>query len=340
MEPWQIELREGFRDIPSLLNFLDIPLNLEILEEPLQFPLRVPRSLAERMQKGNTRDPLLLQVLPTLQENLITPELRKDSVGDLKALKNKGVIQKYHGRVLLIMTGACAVHCRYCFRRHFPYHEQLLSPDSKAEALRFMANDTTIEEVIFSGGDPLLLTDAALTEWANELRSITHIKRWRIHTRLPSVLPSRINTKLIQALNTFQDQQRQTIVVTHINHSNEINNEVSQALILMREAHLTLLNQSVLLRDINDNAGTLKSLSELLFQNGVLPYYLHLLDRTQGTLHFEVNEQQSLKIYHELSSRLPGYLVPRLVREVEGEPHKILMGHANSPTVKFATPQT
>lgn len=328
MESWQIELREGFREVLALLKFLDIPLNSEILEGPLQFSLRVPQSFARRIEKGNARDPLLLQILPTQRENLVDFDIQKDAVGDLKALKNKGVIQKYQGRVLLIMTGACAVHCRYCFRRHFPYQEQLLNSDSKSEALSLLAKDTSIEEVIFSGGDPLLLTDAALSEWASELSSIPHIKRWRIHTRLPSVLPSRINLNLMRALESFQNNSRQIIIVTHINHPQEINNDVEQALDLLREARFTLFNQSVLLREINDNVETLKKLSELLFENGVIPYYLHLLDRTQGTLHFEVHEFRAKELYQKLSSVLPGYLVPKLVREIEGQPHKILMGHS------------
>lgn len=327
MESWQSELREGFRDPESLLRFLNIK-KLENVFLQSSFPTRVPLSFANRMEKYNIDDPLLLQVLPNLNEKLITPEFKKDAVGDLKSIKHKGLIQKYKGRVLLILTGSCAVHCRYCFRRHFPYSEQIMSTETKKEILKIIKNDPTIEEVIFSGGDPLLLTNQSLQEWSQDLLQISNIKRWRIHTRLPSVLPSRIDLGLIEILKNFQTNNRKVILVSHINHPNEFNDEVNFAFNKFQKASITLLNQSVLLSGINDNSLILKSLSEKLFLNGVLPYYLHLLDRTQGTQHFEVNIEETKKIYHELTSILPGYLVPKLVREIDGEPYKIIFGHA------------
>ncbi|MEY4616105.1 MAG: hypothetical protein RJB66_1065 [Pseudomonadota bacterium] len=328
MENWQIQLREGFRNVRALLDFLNLSADIASMIEDSEFPLRVPFSFAQRMKKGDRQDPLLLQILPLKEENNLNPLFQFDAVGDLKALKTKGLIQKYHGRVLIIMTGACAVHCRYCFRRHFPYDEQILSESNKKNLLSLLSKDQSVEEVIFSGGDPLLLTNSNLAEWAKDLLAIPHIKRWRIHTRLPSVLPARIDPGLLDSLRIFNEQDRQTVIVTHINHPNEIDTEVKNKLKDLCRAGITVLNQSVLLKGINDSAHTLKQLSEKLFTAEVLPYYLHLLDRAQGTQHFEVNEDAVAPIYRELSSQLPGYLVPKLVREIEGQPHKVIYGHS------------
>lgn len=328
MHNWQTQLREGFRDVGSLLTFLDLPESSLSVHKDTTFPVRVPYSFANRMGKGNPLDPLLLQVLPLQKETELQEGFSKDAVGDLHALKQKGMIQKYQGRVLLLMTGACAVHCRYCFRRHFPYSDNSLSIEAKQDLLQSIASDSSIEEVIFSGGDPLVLNNNALGAWAQELAAIPHIKRWRLHTRLPSVLPARIDQGLLEVLQGFQNHHRQTVLVTHINHPNEINHEVHEALRLLRDGGVTLLNQAVLLRQINDEVATLKALSEQLFGSGVLPYYLHLLDRTQGTHHFEVPEETAHELYQRLSSVLPGYLLPKLVREVEGQPHKVIFGHS------------
>jgi EF-P beta-lysylation protein EpmB len=228
---------------------------------------------------------------------------------------------------LLILTGACAVHCRYCFRRHFPYNQQQLNAESKNDLFKLLQEEQKIDEVIFSGGDPLLLSNSQLKSWSEALANLPQIKRWRLHTRLPSVLPSRINPDLIGILKKFQDHARQVVVVTHINHAQELNAEVQAVLRGMDSAGITLLNQAVLLKGINDDVRSLKALSEKLFASGVLPYYLHLLDRTPGALHFEVPELEAVSLYRDLSSVLPGYLVPKLVREVEGQPHKLIVGH-------------
>ncbi len=322
---WQKELQEGYRNVEALLDDLNInSKNLNLLYQS-NFPLKVPRSFAQRIEKGNPNDPLLLQILPQLQENINSPHFFSDAVGDLSASKSRGVIQKYHGRVLVIMTGACAVHCRYCFRRHFPYENQVISASSKEFLFKLIHEDPTIEELIFSGGDPLLLTNDTLQSWAQEILSIPQIKRWRLHSRLLSVLPSRFDEKLLQILNEFQKQGPQVILVSHFNHSNEINQEVIDSIKRLRETGITLLNQSVLLKGINDNAFVLAKLSQSLFENGILPYYLHLLDRTQGTQHFEVSDENAKMIYHDLSCKLPGYLVPKLVREEQGMPFKSRM---------------
>lgn len=330
MELWQAEMRDGFRSVESLVSYLELPMHSihDEFDTQSEFPLRVPLSFAQRMKKGDHRDPLFLQMIPRIQEQFSPPDFKLDAVGDLAALKTKGLIQKYHGRVLLLMTGACAVHCRYCFRRHFPYEDNKLTTNSKQSLVSVLENDTSIEEIIFSGGDPLLLTNQQLLDWAQTLIKIPHIKRWRIHSRLASVLPSRFDSGLIEALSYFQRDGRKTILVNHINHPQEINEAVSTVLKILQQATITLLNQSVLLQQINDQASTLKLLSEKLFHNGVLPYYLHLLDRTKGTHHFEIDEERALALHAQLTASLPGYLVPKLVREIQGEPNKTIISRS------------
>lgn len=334
MEQWQQELKQGFRSTEALFDYLHLSDKSTDTSDFFDkykknpFPIRVPISYAQRIEKGNINDPLLLQVLPQIQESQSHPDFSLDAVGDLNSLKQQGVIQKYQGRVLLILTGACAIHCRYCFRKHFPYNENQFSTQQKEKFIEFIAGDPSINEVIFSGGDPLLLTDNKLFEWQSDLAKIPTIKRWRIHTRLLSALPSRVTPALLEAFQGFRSSlphDRQVILVNHFNHPNEINEEVAAALQKIKSRGVTLLNQSVLLKNINDHPDTLKTLSDTLFNNGVLPYYLHLLDRTQGTQHFEVAEEEAVQIYKKLSSTLPGYLLPRLVREVKGMPHKVLI---------------
>lgn len=331
MELWQAEMRDGFRSVESLVSYLEIPAHSlrEEFDTQSEFPLRVPLSFAQRMKKGDHRDPLFLQVIPRIQELFSPPNFKLDAVGDLAYIKTKGLIQKYQGRVLLLMTGACAVHCRYCFRRHFPYEDNQFTPNSKPSLIKALENDPSIEEVIFSGGDPLLLTNQQLMDWARTLMTIPHIKRWRIHSRLASVLPSRFDSGLLEVLSYFQRDGSKTILVNHINHPQEINETVSVALEMLQQATITLLNQSVLLHQINDQVSVLKLLSEKLFHNGVLPYYLHLLDRTQGTHHFEVDEERALVLHAQLAASLPGYLVPKLVREIQGEPNKTIISRSS-----------
>jgi EF-P beta-lysylation protein EpmB len=229
------------------------------------------------------------------------------------------VLHKYQGRVLLTATGACAVHCRYCFRRHFPYTESSAGTDHWQAALDYLAQEPSLREVILSGGDPLTLSERRLAEFIRAAAGIAHLERLRIHTRLPVVLPERITPELVRTLSSTR---LSTVVVIHANHANEIDDAVIDALAPMRAAGVTLLNQSVLLRDVNDSAGALVALSETLFAAGVLPYYLHLLDRVQGAAHFEVPEDEARALMQQLTSRLPGYLVPRLVREIAGAPAK------------------
>ena len=283
-------------------------------------PLRVPRGFVARMRRGDPHDPLLRQVLPLAEECLTAPGFAADPVGDDAAMTVPGVLHKYRGRVLLTATGACAVHCRYCFRRHFPYADANPAADRWQAALGYIAGDASISEVILSGGDPLTLSDRRLGELTDALATIPHVQRLRIHTRLPIVLPERVDDGLLAWLGNLR---LPGVVVVHVNHANELDAAVKAALARLKDAGVQLLNQSVLLRGVNDSGDALAALSEALFACGVLPYYLHLLDKVQGAAHFDVPESIAQTIATDMRGRLPGYLVPRLVRELSGAPAKI-----------------
>jgi len=287
-----------------------------------KFGLRVPLGYVARMRRGDANDPLLRQVLPVAQEGEHAPDFGPDPVGERAAQRAPGLLQKYQGRALLITTSACAVHCRYCFRREFPYSEQLGESTRFREALDAIASDPSIEEVILSGGDPLSLSDARLTSITSELARMPHVKRLRVHTRQPIVLPSRVDAGLAAWL---QYLPWPVVFVLHANHANEIDADVRSACARLREHGVTLLNQTVLLKGVNDDADALAQLSRTLFDAGVLPYYLHVLDRVSGAAHFDVPEARAQEIAGALGARLPGYLVPRLVREVAGAPAKVTL---------------
>jgi L-lysine 2,3-aminomutase len=286
------------------------------------FPLRVPRGFVARMRPRDPHDPLLRQVLPLAEECLAVEGFGADPVGDLSAMAVPGVLHKYHGRVLLTATGACAVHCRYCFRRHFPYAEANPVADQWLQALNYIAGNDSITEVILSGGDPLSLSDRRLANLARRLEAIPHLRRLRLHTRLPIVLPERVTDEL---LGWVSATRLKTAVVVHANHANEIDASVITALAGLKSTGAELLNQSVLLLGINDSIDALTMLSEKLFDAGVLPYYLHLLDKVQGAAHFEVGETVARDLMAALNRQLPGYLVPRLVREITGSPGKVVL---------------
>jgi EF-P beta-lysylation protein EpmB len=281
--------------------------------------VRVPRGFIARMRHGDPADPLLLQVLPQAAELGDVPGFGRDAVGDLAARAAHGVLHKYDGRALLIATGSCAVNCRYCFRRHFPYAEETAAGNRWSSALDHLRNDHSISELILSGGDPLSLSTPKLAELTAALLDLPHIRRLRIHTRLPVVLPERVDGELVDWLAGLRLQR---VVVVHANHPREIDASVVAACKALHHAGATLLNQSVLLRGINDDVGVLADLSERLFAAGVLPYYLHQLDRVAGAAHFEVTDGAALDLMEVLRQRLPGYLVPRLVRETAGAPYK------------------
>jgi EF-P beta-lysylation protein EpmB len=317
---WRTLWREAITDAHELLAMLSLGhLAGSLPANDAGFSLRVPRGFVARMHVGDARDPLLLQVLPQLAEMRQAPGFTDDAVGDMAARSAKGVLHKYQGRALLIASGSCAVNCRYCFRRHFPYGEEMAAAGQWQQALEHVRQDTSIHELILSGGDPLALATAKLEELSRGLGDIPHVTRLRIHTRLPVVLPERIDGAFTEWLSALPLQK---VVVLHANHANEFDSGVDEACIRLREAGATLLNQAVLLKGINDNADTLAALSERMFAAGVLPYYLHQLDRVQGAAHFEVSDALAQLLIERMRSRLPGYLVPKLVREVSGDPSK------------------
>jgi EF-P beta-lysylation protein EpmB len=283
------------------------------------FPLVVPRSYVRRMRCGDPADPLLRQVLPIGPELLEDGGLTDDPVGDAQARIAPGLLQKYDGRALLITTGTCAVHCRYCFRRHYPYGEEPRRLEDWQPAIDALAADESIHEAILSGGDPLVLSDARLATLVERLESIPHLKRLRIHTRLPIVLPDRVTPALIDLL---RDSRLQPVMVVHANHAQEIQDDCVEALRTLVRSGIPTLNQAVLLAGVNDSVEALSTLCESLGNLGVIPYYLHQLDRVAGAGHFEVTEARGLKFIDELTARLPGFLVPKYVREVAGERSK------------------
>jgi EF-P beta-lysylation protein EpmB len=318
---WRRLWREAVTDPRELLALVDLAhLADDILPRvDTGFALRVPRGFVARMRRGDARDPLLLQVLPQAAELDAVPGFGLDAVGDMAARTATGVLHKYHGRALLIATGSCAVNCRYCFRRHFPYAEETAAANHWREALEHLRTDESITEVILSGGDPLSLSTAKLADLTDTLASIRHVRRLRIHTRLPIVLPERVDAEFTDWLRHLPWP---VAVVLHANHANELDATVVAACARLRDTRATLLNQSVLLRGINDDADAQAALSERLFVCGVLPYYLHQLDRIHGAAHFAVEDAAARRLIDELRVRLPGYLVPRLVREIAGEAHK------------------
>lgn len=318
---WQKKLAQGFSSASELLCFLDLPLAADSLAEK-QFPLRVPRAFALRMQKGNPKDPLLLQVLATDQELLDVVGYSCDPLEEKEKNPIRGLIHKYYGRVLLTLTGACAINCRYCFRRHFPYQENNPGRQGWDEAMHYIAQDASITEVILSGGDPLLASSAVLSELIKKLEQIPHVHTVRVHTRIPIVFPERIDQELLALLAASQLNK---VIVLHCNHPQELDEHVALVCQQLRKAGCHLLNQSVLLAGINDDANLLARLSQALFAFGILPYYLHVLDKVQGAAHFDMPLSQAQAIYQQLQTLVPGYLLPRLAREEPGKNSKTLL---------------
>lgn len=318
---WQQLWREAVTDPLELLDLLGLRHLADTLLPAADtgFALRVPRGFVARMRRGDPADPLLLQVLPQAVELANVAGFTADAVGDLVARAASGVLHKYQGRALLIATGSCAVHCRYCFRRHFPYAQETAAANHWHEAVEQLRADVSIDEVILSGGDPLSLSTSKLAELTDTLASIPHLRRLRIHTRLPIVLPERVDEELCAWLRRLPWP---VAVVLHANHANEIDAAVADACARLRASGASLLNQSVLLRGVNDDTDALAALSERLFAAGVLPYYLHQLDRVAGAAHFAVDDAIARGLIETLRGRLSGYLVPRLVREIAGEPSK------------------
>lgn len=325
-QSWQHLLQSAISDPEELGRRL----GLALPQVHNEFPLRVPLPYLSRIRPGDPDDPLLLQVLAQPAEMLPQPGYSKDPLAEVSGDQahgidphaSTGLIQKYHGRVLIVTTGACAIHCRYCFRRHFPYSQVQPSQADWQQILDTVRADTSIHEVILSGGDPLLLNDRQLASLAHQIADIGHVKTLRLHTRLPIVIPQRINAALLDWIAAVP---LKVVMVWHSNHPNELDDEVAEAAAKLTNAGVTLLNQSVLLRNINDSVEILVRLSESLFAIGVLPYYLHLLDPVSGAAHFDVDDAAGGALINAMRARLPGYLVPRLARETPGETSKTLV---------------
>lgn len=318
---WQRQLREAVRDPARLLARLGLPLTglSAARAAAAGFPLRVPEAFIARMRPGDPQDPLLRQVLPLGRELEPVAGFGPDPVGDLAAAGEAGWLHKYEGRSLLVATGACAVHCRYCFRRHFPYQSHQSGPSGLDATVAALVARPTVSEVILSGGDPLVLDDRRLAALAGRLTALPQVRRLRIHSRLPVVIPDRICEAL---LGWLEATPARVVMVIHANHANEIDAAVAAALARLRAIGVDVLNQAVLLAGVNDDADTLAALSERLHEAGALPYYLHLLDPVAGAAHFDVPLARALALHRALTDRLPGYLVPRLVREDPGAPAK------------------
>lgn len=324
-QSWQDMLKSAVTSPEELVDILELPTALlpDIRAAARLFPLRVPMPFLQNIEKGNINDPLLRQVLPLLQETETVPGFTADPLAEKTEMPCKGLLHKYRNRTLLVTTGACAIHCRYCFRRHFPYDANRNSRESWQRALDYIGQDPAINEAILSGGDPLSLPDKQLAWLIGEIAAIPHIRHIRLHTRFPVAIPQRITSELLDIL---QQAGKPCVVVLHCNHGNELGQAAMNALQALRDRGLTLLNQAVLLRGVNDAVDTLETLGNRLFEAGVLPYYLHLLDRVEGAAHFEVDEQVALSIYAELQARVSGFLLPRLVREIPGAASKTPLG--------------
>jgi EF-P beta-lysylation protein EpmB len=315
---WREQLKGAVREPSQLLEKLGLPTTDE--PQSSRFPMLVPQAFIDRMQPNDRRDPLLLQVLPDSSESQAAVGYSDDPVGDRASAASHGVLHKYRGRVLLVTTGACAVHCRYCFRQAFPYAGENVGGGRWRPALDYIAGDESIEEVILSGGDPLMLPTRRLRELTTELARVPHIRRLRIHTRLPVILPDRVTANL---LDWIERMPWPVVTVIHANHANEFDAPVAHAIGQLRSKGAHVLNQAVLLAGINDSADALAELMRRSFDAGALPYYLHLLDPVSGAQRFESDESHALAMMETLRRELSGYLVPRLVREVAGEPYKL-----------------
>ena len=324
---WQQELTQMITDPAELVARLQLEhiLGEKALAAAASFPLRVTESFVSRMRPGDVKDPLLLQALPLILEldSLQTPETPTEWLRDPLAEQGfkhaPGLIHKYKSRVLLIASPQCAINCRYCFRRHFDYADNSPGREEWQKAFSYIAADNSIEEVILSGGDPLTVADKQLQWFINSIENIEHVKRIRIHTRIPVVLPSRITERLLKILS---NANQQIIFVVHINHPNEIDTDVAEKLRGLKNSVDALFNQSVLLNNVNNNINTLSNLSKKLFSCGVVPYYLHLLDKVQGAAHFDVARKEAIQLSQKLRAELPGYMVPLLVEEIPGADSK------------------
>lgn len=314
---WQQQLQQAITSLDELCRVLDLDIDQvkTCSYEAKAFALKVPRAFVAKMAHGDPADPLLAQVLPSDLEALPFLGFEEDPLAERSVNPVQGLLHKYAGRVLLVVTGSCSVHCRYCFRRHFPYDENNPGQLGWQKAIDYIAQDDSIREVIFSGGDPLLASDKLLAHLAGRVEAISHVKQLRIHTRLPVTIPDRITPGFTE---WFTNSRLKPVLVLHANHANEIDDTVKAALAPLRARGVTLLNQAVLLKNINDSVQTQVDLSNALFDAGVLPYYIHILDKVKGAGHFDVDAVRAKAITSGMRDFLPGYLVPTLVKEVPG----------------------
>lgn len=327
---WKSDFVNTINDKQTLAKMLDLPIDFvetvfgetdekNVGEKMSDFPLKVPQKFVKKMQKGNLNDPLLLQILPTFAETVQTAGFVTDPLAEKSANPTKGIIHKYRSRVLMPITGACMVHCRYCFRQHFDYQENLPTADDWQTIVDYIEKNLDVNEVILSGGDPLSLSDRRLFAVLDTLENIPQIRTIRLHSRVPVVIPNRLDDALLKRLSSSRCQ---IVLVIHANHPNELDDETIFYLQRAKLAGITLLNQTVLLKNINNDADILANLSEKMWQAGVLPYYLHVLDKVAGASHFYIDDAEAVAIYWQLLAKCAGYLVPKLVRETPNEPFK------------------
>ncbi|CAN6961347.1 EF-P beta-lysylation protein EpmB [Psychrobacter okhotskensis] len=317
---WQTQLSEGITSIDELLSILKLESRSAEVYVPEHFELRVPRAFVAKMTVGDSDDPLLKQVLPDRQEQIAVTGYVADPLAENAHNPTKGLLHKYQSRVLLTITGACAIHCRYCFRQHFDYSANMPTADAKQSIIDYITAHPDINEVILSGGDPLNVTNRRLFAWLDTLEAIPQLTTIRLHTRLPIVIPARLDAPLLERL---AQSRCHIVMVIHCNHANEIDTLTAEYLQRARAAGVTLLNQAVLLKGINDSVAAQTALSQRLFSAGVLPYYLHVLDKVAGAAHFDSDERSAIALYWSLLAALPGYLVPKLVRELPDRPFKV-----------------
>jgi len=317
---WQTQLSEAITSVDELLSILELESLKARIYLPAYFELRVPRAFVAKMTIGDSDDPLLKQVLPDQQEQITVTGYVNDPLDENAHNPVKGLLHKYQSRVLLTITGACAIHCRYCFRQHFDYSANMPTASAQADIIDYITAHPEINEVILSGGDPLNVTNRRLFAWFDTLDAIPQLTTIRLHTRLPVVIPARLDDAL---LDRMAQSRCHIVMVIHCNHANEIDTLTLEYLQRARVAGITLLNQTVLLKGINDSVASQVALSQRLFAAGVLPYYLHILDKVAGAAHFDSDERSAIELYWQLLSELPGYLVPKLVRELPNRPFKV-----------------
>ncbi|CBL45465.1 Conserved hypothetical protein [gamma proteobacterium HdN1] len=324
---WQQQLSQLVSSVDELWRLLDLPQSLleSASAAARAFPLRVPQAFVDKIQKGKLDDPLLRQILPQGLELTPPPDFVTDPLAELHANPHRGLLHKYQSRVLIIAGSACAINCRYCFRRHFPYEDNQLSQAQFDELIQHLETHPEVNEVIFSGGDPLINSNARLQRWVDALLLLPQLKRIRFHTRTPVVVPARIDEGLLALFRSIAQSGRNAILVVHSNHPSELDHHFDTAMRKLRDAQVTLFNQAVLLRGVNDHVDAQAALSERLFDAGVLPYYLHLLDPVAGAHDFSIHDTEAFELYRQMAARLPGFLLPRLAREVPGAPAKQIL---------------